>query len=72
LGIIKYDTQENTLLIGFPSNGLVGVFSISYIIHHLKMKQISEIEIQDMPSALFVEDGEILAQSEFIIKTIFL
>ena len=59
--ITKPDTQEKTLLVGFPSNGLVGTFSISYLIHNLKMKQIGEIEIPDTPSTLFVEHGEILA-----------
>ena len=56
------NNQENTLLVGFPSNGLVGTFSISYLIHHLKMRQIGEIEIPDLPSTLFVEGGEILTQ----------
>ena len=59
--IAKPDTRENTLLIGFPSNGLVGTFSISYLIHHLKMKQMGEIEVTDLPLTLFVEGGEILA-----------
>ena len=58
--IAKSDTQENTLLVGFPSNGLVGTFSISYLIHHLKMRQTGEIEIPDLPAALFIEGGEIL------------
>lgn len=61
LEIKKLGIQENTLLVGFPSNGLVGTFTISYLIHHLKMKQIGEIEVSDLPSTLFVEDGEILA-----------
>ena len=52
--------DEKTLLVGFPSNGLVGTFSISYLIHHLKMKQIGEIEISEIPATLFVEAGEIL------------
>ncbi len=60
LKIAKPYTQENTLLVGFPSNGLVGTFSISYLIYHLKMRQIGEIEIPDLPSTLFVEGGEIL------------
>ena len=59
--ITKADTKENTLLIGFPSNGLVGTFSISYLIHHLKMKQVGEIEVPELPPTLFVEGGEILA-----------
>jgi predicted ATP-grasp superfamily ATP-dependent carboligase len=61
LKIAKYNTKENTLLVGFPSNGLVGTFSVSYLIHHLKMKQIGEIEMPDLPLTLFVEEGEILS-----------
>ena len=60
LKIAKSSTQENTLLVGFPSNGLVGTFSISYLIHHLKMRQTEEIEIPDLPATLFIEEGEIL------------
>ncbi len=59
--IVKPDTEEKTLLLGFPSNGLVGTFTISYLIHYLKMKKIGEIEVPDIPSTLFVENGEILA-----------
>ncbi len=59
--IAKPDPEEKTLLLGFPSNGLVGIFSISYLIHHLKMKKIGEIEMPDLPLSLFVEGGEILA-----------
>ena len=53
-------SKDNILLVGFPSNGLVGTFSISYLIHYLGMKQIGEIEPPDLPPTLFVEDGEIL------------
>jgi len=51
---------ENILLVGFPSNGLVGTFTISYLIHYLGMKQIGEIDHPDLPPTLFVEDGTIL------------
>jgi len=60
MNITKPDPQENTLLVGFPSNGLVGTFSISYLIHHLKMKYVGEIDVKDLPAALFVEEGKIL------------
>ena len=54
------DSKENVMLIGFPSNGLVGTFTISYLIHNLDMKQIGEIDHPDLPPTLFIEDGEIL------------
>ena len=59
--IAKPATRENTLLVGFPSSGLVGTFSISYLIHHLEMKQMGEIEVPGLPLTLFVDGGEILA-----------
>ena len=60
MNISKITSQENILLVGFPSNGLVGTFTISYLIHNLDMKQIGEIDHPDLPPTLFVEDGEIL------------
>jgi uncharacterized protein len=60
LKIPDFQTQENTLLVGFPSNGLVGIFSISYLIHFLKMEPSEEIELIDLPPVLFVENGEII------------
>ena len=50
---------ENTLLVGFPSNGLIGTFTISYIVYHLKMKQIGEMEHPGLLPTLFIENGEI-------------
>jgi len=58
--VSKKISQENVLLVGFPSNGLVGTFTISYLINNLGMKQIGEIDHPDLPPTLFVEDGEIL------------
>ena len=52
--------NQNTLLVGFPSNGLVGTFAVSYIIYSLKMPQIGEIDHPDLPPTLFVENGEII------------
>jgi uncharacterized protein len=59
--VSKKISQNNTLIIGFPSNGLVGTFTISYLINNLEMKQIGEIEHPEFPPTLFVEDGEILS-----------
>jgi uncharacterized protein len=56
----KKISPENILLVGFPSNGLVGTFTISYLINNLDMKQIGEIDHPDLPPTLFVENGEIL------------
>ena len=60
MSISKNLTEENVLLVGFPSNGLVGTFTVSYLVHYLEMKQIGEIDHPDLPPTLFVEDGEIL------------
>lgn len=59
--ISKVTSSDNILIVGFPSNGLIGTFTISYLIHNLDMKQIGELDHPDLPPTLFVENGEILA-----------
>jgi uncharacterized protein len=51
--------KENILLVGFPSNGLIGTFTISYLVYHLKMKLIGEMEHPGLLPTLFIENGEI-------------
>jgi uncharacterized protein len=53
--------NDSVLLLGYPSNGLIGTFTVSYLIHYLKMQQIGEIEPPDILPTLFIEDGDILA-----------
>ena len=53
------DKTENTLLVGFPSNGLIGTFTISYLVYNLKMKQIGEMEHPGLSPILFIENGDI-------------
>jgi uncharacterized protein len=53
--------NNKILLVGFPSNGLVGTFTISYLVHSLKMELIGEIDHPDLPPTLFIENGEVLA-----------
>ena len=53
------NSTENVLLVGFPSNGLIGTFSISYLVHYLKMELIGEMEHPGMLPTLFIENGEI-------------
>lgn len=47
-------------MLGFPSSGLLGTFSISYLVHDLKMQLIGEIENPGLLPTIFVENGEIL------------
>lgn len=53
--------NNKTLLLGFPGNGLIGTFTISYIISSLQMKMLGDINHPDMPPTVFVENGEIIS-----------
>lgn len=53
------ENKENLLLVGFPSNGLIGTFTISYLVYNLKMKLIGEIDHPGLLPTLFIENGEI-------------
>jgi uncharacterized protein len=52
-------TNENVLLLGFPSNGLIGTFAISYLVHNMKMQQVGEMEHPGLLPTLFIENGDI-------------
>ncbi len=56
---MSQSNKDNTLLVGFPSNGLIGTFTISYLVYHLKMKQIGEMDHPGLMPTLFIENGEI-------------
>jgi len=58
--LVQSKNKENILLVGFPSNGLIGTFTISYLVYYLKMKSIGEIEHPSLLPTLFIENGEIL------------
>ena len=58
--VAKKSPDERILILGFPGNGLIGTFTLSYIIQHLKMKIVGEINHPDLPPTVFVENGEII------------
>jgi uncharacterized protein len=45
--------------LGFPGSGLIGTFTVSYLISHLRMDLVGEINHPEMPPTVFVENGEI-------------
>ena len=51
---------EKILILGFPGNGLIGTFTLSSLIQHLKMQIIGEINHPDLPPTIFVENGEVI------------
>ncbi|MEO9309760.1 MAG: PAC2 family protein [Nitrososphaera sp.] len=55
------NNQTKILLLGFPGNGLIGTFTISYLISHLNMKMTGEISHPELPPTLFVDNGEIIS-----------
>jgi uncharacterized protein len=58
--VAKKLQDEKVLILGFPGNGLIGTFTLSYIIQHLKMKIVGEINHPDLPPTVFVENGEVI------------
>lgn len=52
--------DKKTLLLGFPGNGLIGTFAVSYIIAHIQMKMVGEITHPEMPPTVFVDNGEVI------------
>ncbi|MDX1595911.1 MAG: PAC2 family protein [Nitrosopumilaceae archaeon] len=51
--------NKKTVIIGFPSTGLVGAFAVSYLVKALDMQNIGELESQDIPPSVFIQDGKV-------------
>ena len=51
--------MKKTLIIAFPSAGLVGAFAISYLTAQLGMKDIGEIEFTKISPSYIIKNGEI-------------
>jgi uncharacterized protein len=58
--VAKKSPDNRTLILGFPGNGLIGTFTLSYMIQHLKMEIVGEINHPDLQPTVFVEDGEVI------------
>jgi len=58
--IAKKSPDDIILILGFPGNGLIGTFTLSYMIQHLKMEIVGEINHPDLPPTVFVENGEVI------------
>lgn len=58
--VTKKSPDNRILVLGFPGNGLIGTFALSYMIQHLKMEIIGEINHPDLPPTVFVENGEVI------------
>jgi len=56
----KIPEVPSILLVGIPGPGLIGILSVTYIIHSLKMELVGEICNADLSSIVFIENGEIL------------
>jgi predicted ATP-grasp superfamily ATP-dependent carboligase len=50
----------NRALIGFPSVGLVGAFAVSYLVDHLKMKNITDLEFTEPMPMFTAVDGKVI------------
>jgi len=60
--------NEKTVIVGFPSTGLVGAFAVSYIVQALKMERIGELEVSDIPSSIYVQNGEVYGPHQIYQK----
>lgn len=53
------NSKDKTLIIAFPSVGLVGAFATSYIVTQLKMKNVGELDFFEISPSFVINEGEI-------------
>jgi len=60
--------SENLLLVGIPSVGMVGAFAISYLVHHLKMEMVGELNFFKITPAFVIKNGKMLGPVQIYRK----
>jgi len=68
--VAKKSSDNRILILGFPGNGLIGTFTLSYVIQHLKMEIVGEVNHPDLPPTVFVENGEVIGPIRIYTKRI--
>jgi len=55
----KLPTPSPILFVGIPGPGLIGILSLTYVIHALKMEIMGEVEHPDLSDIIFIDNGEL-------------
>lgn len=55
----KLPKKPSILIIGIPGPGLIGILTLNYVIHALKMDIVGEVESPETTSIVFIDNGEI-------------
>ncbi len=61
-------TRENLLIAGFPSTGLVGAFAVSYLVRHLHMERVDELDFPNISPTFVIENGKVFGPAQIYKK----
>lgn len=61
-------TNEKTLILAFPSVGLVGAFAAAYIAKQLNMEPVGELEFSEISPAYVIRNGEVHGPTQIYKK----
>ena len=53
------DAEGKTLLVGFPDVGLVGAIATSFLIDKLKLREVGQIESDELPPIVAIHDTKV-------------
>ena len=63
--------SPSMLFVGIPGPGLIGILSLTYVIHSLKMDIVEEIEHSDLSNIIFIDNGELYGPARIYKKNTF-
>jgi uncharacterized protein len=61
-------TNEKTLIVAFPSVGLVGAFAVSYLVKQLKMETAGELEFTKISPTYVIQKGQAYGPTQIYKK----
>lgn len=64
----KIPKSPSMLFVGIPGPGLIGMLSLTYVIHSLKMEIVGEIEHSDLSNIIFIDNGELYGPARIYKK----
>lgn len=62
------EKNEKTMILAFPSVGLVGAFAVAYIVKQLKMEMIGDLEFSEISTSYVIQNGEIHGPTQIYKK----
>lgn len=65
---IEKNVNEKTMILAFPSVGLVGAFAVAHIVKQLQMEYVGDLEFSKISPSYIIQNGEVHSPTQIYKK----